>query len=134
MSWDPYRILWCLKSIPDSIIKQQLNWPASRELGNVPRPPNVALLRALWSLLVGIWDILKGSWGVLVDPTITACLRHPNLAYRSKGLEGVRSQRVQVPNCAVIWGSLQGPSIYHIYHELFIYLYIYLYQHPPTAL
>ena len=30
------------------------------------RPPNVPLLRALWSLLVGIWAILRGSWGVLV--------------------------------------------------------------------
>ena len=30
-----------------------------------PRPPNVPLLRALWSLLDGIWGLLKGSWGVL---------------------------------------------------------------------
>ena len=30
-----------------------------------PRPPNVPLLRALRSLLVGIWGILKGGWGVL---------------------------------------------------------------------
>ena len=33
-------------------------------------PPNVALLRALWSLLVGIWGILKGSWGA------GRCCRH----------------------------------------------------------
>ena len=32
----------------------------------LPRPPNAALLRALWSLLDGIWGVLKGSWGVLV--------------------------------------------------------------------
>ena len=32
----------------------------------VPRAPNVALLRALWSLFNGIWGLLKGSWGVLV--------------------------------------------------------------------
>ena len=32
---------------------------------HLPRPPNVALFRALWSLLVGIWGILKGSWGML---------------------------------------------------------------------
>ena len=32
-----------------------------------PRPPNVALLRALWSLLDGIWGVLKGSWGVMED-------------------------------------------------------------------
>ena len=32
----------------------------------VPRPPNVPLLRAVWSLLDGIWGVLKGSWGVLV--------------------------------------------------------------------
>ena len=31
------------------------------------RPPNVALLRALWSLLDGIWGVLQGSWGVLVS-------------------------------------------------------------------
>ena len=30
-----------------------------------PRPPNVALSRALWSPLDGIWGLLKGSWGVL---------------------------------------------------------------------
>ena len=35
----------------------------------VPRPPNVPLLRALWYLLLGIWGILKGSWGVLVQGT-----------------------------------------------------------------
>ena len=28
-----------------------------------PRPPNVPLFRALWSLLAGIWGLLKGSWG-----------------------------------------------------------------------
>ena len=33
----------------------------------LPRPPNVPLLRALWSLLDGIWGFLKGSWGVLVE-------------------------------------------------------------------
>ena len=32
----------------------------------VPAPPNVPLLRALWSLLDGMWGVLKGSWGVLV--------------------------------------------------------------------
>ena len=32
----------------------------------LPRPPNVPLLRALWSLLDGIWGVLKGSWGLLV--------------------------------------------------------------------
>ena len=31
---------------------------------HIPRPPNVPLLRALWSLLNGIWGVLKGSWGV----------------------------------------------------------------------
>ena len=30
-----------------------------------PRPPNVPLLRARWSLLDFIWGLLKGSWGVL---------------------------------------------------------------------
>ena len=33
---------------------------------DIPRPPNVPLLKALWSLLDGIWGVLKGSWGVLV--------------------------------------------------------------------
>ena len=31
-----------------------------------PAPPNVPLLRALWSPLDGILGVLKGSWGVLV--------------------------------------------------------------------
>ena len=29
----------------------------------MPRPPNVPLLRAIWSLLDGIWGLLKGSGG-----------------------------------------------------------------------
>ena len=33
---------------------------------SLPRPPNVPLLRASWSLLVGIWGLLKGSSGVMV--------------------------------------------------------------------
>ena len=33
-----------------------------------PRPPNVPLLRALWSASDGIWGVSKGSWGVLGDP------------------------------------------------------------------
>ena len=37
----------------------------------LPRPPNVPLLRALWSLLDGIWSLLKGSWGVLgIEPVL----------------------------------------------------------------
>ena len=32
----------------------------------IPRPPSVALFRALWYLLDGTWGVLKGSWGVLV--------------------------------------------------------------------
>ena len=32
------------------------------------RPPNVALLRAFWSLLDGIWSVLKGTGAVLEDP------------------------------------------------------------------
>ena len=35
--------------------------------GGPGRPPNVPLLRALWSLLDGIWGLLEGSWGVLVS-------------------------------------------------------------------
>ena len=34
--------------------------------GCVPRPRNVPLLRALWSLFVGISGILASNWGVLV--------------------------------------------------------------------
>ena len=40
-------------------------WNVAKDL-SVPAPPNVALLRAVWSLLDGIWGVLKGSWGVLV--------------------------------------------------------------------
>ena len=31
-----------------------------------PRPPNVPLSRALWSLSDGLWGVLKESWGVRV--------------------------------------------------------------------
>ena len=30
----------------------------------IPRPPNVPLFSALWSLLDATWGVLKGSWGV----------------------------------------------------------------------
>ena len=40
----------------------------------IPRPPNVPLLRALWSLLDGIWGLLKGSWGVLVGSPVLVLL------------------------------------------------------------
>ena len=33
---------------------------------SLPRPPNVRLLRALWSLFIGIWGFLKGTLGLLV--------------------------------------------------------------------
>ena len=39
---------------------------ASVKGSELPGPPNVPLLGALWSLLDGIWGLLKGSWGVLV--------------------------------------------------------------------
>ena len=43
-------------------------WDQSRhKIGAIPRPPNVSLLTALWSLLVGRGGIVKGSWGVLVN-------------------------------------------------------------------
>ena len=32
----------------------------------LPTPPNVPLLRAIWSVFDGIWGLLMGSWGVLV--------------------------------------------------------------------
>ena len=42
-----------------------------------PRPPNVALLKAFWSLLAGIWGLLKASWGVLENQGL---LRASNFA------------------------------------------------------
>ena len=38
-----------------------------------PRPPNVPLLRALWSLLDGIRGSLKASWGVQGVGCGTSC-------------------------------------------------------------
>ena len=64
----------------------------------MPRPPNVPLLRALCSLLVGIWGNLKGSWGLLVragswlrfSPKGAICL----LLFLNSGVH--RTLRVQV--------------------------------------
>ena len=44
-----------------------LSTPESDIIHIFPRPPNVPLLRAIWSVLDGIWGVLKGSWGVLVN-------------------------------------------------------------------
>ena len=46
-------------NVPQSFIKRL----------HYPTPPNVPLLRPLWSLLDGIGGSLKGSWGVL-DKTL----------------------------------------------------------------
>ena len=63
------RILW--KPVPGSV--REVTWPgpskAAEAVGreaSFPRPPNVALMRDLWSLLDGIGGVLKGSWGVVV--------------------------------------------------------------------
>ena len=45
--------------------KHEITRKVSRSV-SLPRPPNLPLLRAVWSLLVGIWGLLKGNWGVLV--------------------------------------------------------------------
>ena len=50
------------------------------------RPPNVPLLRALWSLLDGIWGVLKGSWGVLVRGQLWEVLRLGGLVGILSGL------------------------------------------------
>ena len=33
----------------------------------LPRPPNLPLLRALWSPLNGTWGFLQRSWGAGID-------------------------------------------------------------------
>ena len=52
---------------------------------HTPRPPNVTLLRALWSLLDGIWGLSKGSWGVLVLIPISFCGMFNTVAIRNTG-------------------------------------------------
>ena len=59
--WGPTQIHQKLLVGRNSILK--LPGP---QIGHLPRTPNVAPLRALWSLLDGIWGVLKGSWGMLV--------------------------------------------------------------------
>ena len=53
----------------------QSSWaePGHTHLPHLPRPPNVPLLRAWWSLLHGIGGFLKGSWAVLVRPPKLTC-------------------------------------------------------------
>ena len=62
---------------PSWRIFQDAIWtPKASELQYIPRPPNVPLLRALWSLVDGICGVSKGSWGVLdmdVDGCSTTC-------------------------------------------------------------
>ena len=42
--------------------------PSTQYLTTLLDPPNVPLLRALWSLLDCIWGVVEGSWGVLAGP------------------------------------------------------------------
>ena len=56
-------LLWKQPQIPDRFEKPR------RLVRFLPRPPNVSLFRALWSLLDGMCGVLNGSWGVLVFST-----------------------------------------------------------------
>ena len=66
-----YCVTICTASLPGATPLQLQGSPrysSALSVELLPRPPNVPLLRALWSLLDGIWGLLKGSWGVLVQP------------------------------------------------------------------
>ena len=53
-----------LAPFPDSQNGAPDSGPGARSgVASHSRYPNVALLRALWSLQHGIWGLLKGSWG-----------------------------------------------------------------------
>ena len=57
-------------------------------------PPNVPLLRPLWSLLDGIWGVLKSSSGVLVynevlEPLVQALQAQKTYHVRPLGLGDV---------------------------------------------
>ena len=48
-----------------SLLAKSPGMMSSPNANSRPRPPNVALLRALWSLLDGIWGLLRvvgGCW------------------------------------------------------------------------
>ena len=64
-------------------------------IGHLRRPPNVPLLRALWSLLDGILGLLKGGWGVLVPA-------------KSEMIEAFLGTRI-VPGMLTFWGRYWGP-------------------------
>ena len=58
-------------------IEQNFKIPKLDSKQDVPRPPNVPLLRALWSLFDGIRRVLKACWGVLADSDNTIAAQLP---------------------------------------------------------
>ena len=61
MALYPFKGLF--KGLP-ALYRRHPKW--LRDPSIVPTPPNVPLLKALWSLVDGFWGSLKGSGGVLV--------------------------------------------------------------------
>ena len=100
----------------------------------MPRPPNVPLLRALWSLLDGIWGLLKGSWGcwihiytsgLLLNQSLLEKLRAPNPShqhskralYPCKGTIGLgwkepSREPLSTPRILPKYGLLYSPPIW----------------------
>ena len=67
--------------------------PLYPKVDHNPRPPNVPLLRGLWSLVVRIWDILKGSWGVLDGDKEAPNYRPPDFQVPSPEVSRATSER-----------------------------------------
>ena len=84
--------------------EQTIAWRPATEALFLIDPPDVPLLRALWSLLVGIWDRLKGSWGVLVYRF--RYLQLLNSCFYGGPLGGTPSNKGHT-----IWGLYWGPLI-----------------------
>ena len=92
-------------------------WPRLYGLGAVcnsrpkeypfPRPPNVPLLRALWSLLDGIWGLLEGRWGVLV------------MIFNEFGVQALAAQQLVALQIIVSCGRVctNGRVMYHAYRK-----------------
>ena len=68
-------------------------------------PPNVPLIRALWSLFDGIWGVLEDSWGVLDEASAPALDGDSRL----QKLDLAHSLAIQE---AAVGGPLQGPLLH----------------------
>ena len=104
----------------------------------IPRPPNVPLLMAFWSLVDGIWGVLQGSWGVLVCSIYDTCSIYLRMGV---DLDRILSARGNTSEARALRMHNSGAVLMHpflqskyldntiLQHATYVYVYIHAYMY-----